>query len=72
MSKFTCTTALITGAAFARQLAKPGCSQILVERRPERLQSLAGELEKPGAHVEPLVYKLYGLTKAEIKIVEGK
>jgi short-subunit dehydrogenase len=72
MPKFTCTTALITGAssgigaAFARQLAKPpskgmlreGVNLVLTARRLERLQALAAELEKQGAHVETLAADL--------------
>jgi len=64
MPKFTVTTALITGASagigaeFARQLAKPGSILILNARRLERLQSLAADLEKLGAHVVPLAADL--------------
>ena len=64
MSKFICHAALITGAssglgaAFARQLARPGCTQVLVVRRLDRLQTLAAELEQLGARVEPLAADL--------------
>jgi short-subunit dehydrogenase len=53
--------ALITGAssgigeAFARLLATDGTDVILVARRGERLEQLAGELSSTGAEVEVLV-----------------
>ena len=64
MTKFTCTTALITGAssgigaACARHLAKSSVTLILVARRAERLQSLKAELEQSGATVETLTADL--------------
>jgi type II restriction/modification system DNA methylase subunit YeeA len=33
---------------------------------------LKGKLQKTDWLIDPIVYKLYGLTEEEIKIVEGK
>lgn len=76
MTKFTIQTALITGASaglgaeFARQLAQPGRTLVLVARRLERLQALKAELEKLGAVVEPLAADL--ATEEGIRAVKEK
>ena len=71
------STALITGASsgigatFARQLAGRGCDLILVARRRDRLERVAGELE--GAYkvrVESIVADL--TVDDEVAAVEGK
>jgi uncharacterized protein len=72
--------ALVTGAssgigrAFALRLAHDGFDLVLVARRRERLEELAGEIEKGGAGTEILVADLTtaeGLAAVERRVVAG-
>ncbi len=41
-------------------------------KNSEKYNSLKSEIEKTDKHIDQLVYKLYGLTPKEVKIVEGE
>lgn len=41
-------------------------------RLPQEKESLQREIESTDARIDRLVYKLYGLSPEEIRIVEGK
>ena len=45
---------------------------LAVTRTPQEQELLAREIAATDAQIDRLVYELYGLTEAEIKIVEGK
>jgi hypothetical protein len=55
-------------------LAEPASSRHQLYRRPEtpiEKEMLRGEIESTDQAIDALVYQLYSLTEAEIKIVEG-
>jgi hypothetical protein len=41
-------------------------------RTPQEKEMLQRDIESTDAAIDALVYELYGLTEAEIRIVEGK
>ncbi len=41
-------------------------------RTPQEKEMLQRDIESTDHEIDALVYRLYGLTEAEIKIVEGK
>jgi hypothetical protein len=46
--------------------------QLAVAQTPAEKSVLQRQIEATDAQIDALVYALYGLTEAEIKIVEGK
>jgi NADP-dependent 3-hydroxy acid dehydrogenase YdfG len=75
--KLTGTIALVTGAssgigeATARRLAEDGASVVLVARRHDRLEALAGEIEQTGGRALAVQADITDRTQAEAAVQQS-